>query len=241
MSKSIAVFGAGPALGRAVAHRYAQEGYAVVAVARRSEPLDELADELRTTGVPAHAIPADLTRLDELPRLVERIRSAVGDPDVVYYGAAAGGFIPVTEMTPQRAEALMPLGIYAPIALVQAFLPAMLARGDGAILNAQGASAIHGMPRISGGLVLAALRNYLQALHAVVIDKGVYVGGLYIGATIERSAYHARREADRAAGIPVPEMPLVDPVHLADLLWAAHKTKGPAESTYPDGLVERLR
>jgi NAD(P)-dependent dehydrogenase (short-subunit alcohol dehydrogenase family) len=46
MSKSIAVFGAGPGLGQAVARRYAREGYAVTLVARRSEPLDRLAKVL---------------------------------------------------------------------------------------------------------------------------------------------------------------------------------------------------
>ena len=46
MSKSIAVFGAGPGLGQAVARRYARGGYAVTLVARRSEPLDLLARDL---------------------------------------------------------------------------------------------------------------------------------------------------------------------------------------------------
>jgi hypothetical protein len=43
---------------------------------------------------------------------------------VIYYGAAPGGFIPAVELTPRRAQELMPLGVYAPLALVQAFLPA---------------------------------------------------------------------------------------------------------------------
>jgi hypothetical protein len=55
---------------------------------------------------------------------------------------------------------------------VQEFLPAMLERGDGAIVSAQGASAVRGMPHISGGFALAAQRNYLQSLHAAVADLG---------------------------------------------------------------------
>jgi hypothetical protein len=43
---------------------------------------------------------------------------------VIYYGAAPGGFIPAVELTPRRAQELMPLGVYAPLALVQAFLSA---------------------------------------------------------------------------------------------------------------------
>jgi short-subunit dehydrogenase len=237
--KSIAVFGAGPALGRAVGRRYAREGYKVVLVARRREPLDALADELHGLGAPAHVIAADLSDTDGIPRLAEEIRTVAGDPGVIYYGAAPGVFMPAAELTPRRARELMPLGVYAPLALVQAFLPAMLTRGDGAILTAQGASAVYGMPNIGGGLAIAAQRNYLQGLHAEVAGNGVYVGGLYIGAVIEHSAFHAQRERARAAGASIPEMPAVDPASLADLLWTMHNAKGPAEATYPEHLFDR--
>ena len=61
MSQSIAVFGAGPGLGQAVARRYAREGYAVVLVARRQEPLGQLARQLTSDGARAHAITAENT------------------------------------------------------------------------------------------------------------------------------------------------------------------------------------
>lgn len=237
MSKSIAVFGAGPALGQAVARRYAREGYTIVLVARRQEPIDRLANDLTSARTTAHAITADLADTDAIPALAERIRATVGELDILYYGAAANGFIPAIDLTAQSAQTLMPLGIYAPLALVQEFLPAMLARGDGAILTAQGASALHGMPNIAGGLALAAQRNYLQALRAEVADKGIYVGGLYIGAVIEHSAFHAEREKVKAAGARVPEMPTVDPAHLADILWHMQSTKSQPEATYPRELV----
>jgi short-subunit dehydrogenase len=237
--KSIAVFGAGPALGRAVARRFAREGYQVVLVARRREPLDALADELHGLGAAAQVIAADLSDIDGIPQLAEEIRTAAGDPGVIYYGAAPGVFMSAAELTPQRARELMPLAVYAPLALVQAFLPAMLTRGDGAILTAQGASAARGMPNIGGGLAIAAQRNYLQSLHAEVAGKGVYVGGLYIGAVIEHSAFHAQRERARAAGASIPEMPAVDPASLADLLWTMHEAKRPGEATYPERLFDR--
>ncbi|MEV4515765.1 SDR family NAD(P)-dependent oxidoreductase [Dactylosporangium sp. NPDC049525] len=233
MSKSIVVLGAGPGLGQAVAHRYAREGYSVVLVARRKEPLDQLAEQLAGDGARVHAIVADLADTDAIPALADRIRATTGDPDVLYYGVSADGFVPVLDLTPQRVRDLMPLGVSTLLALVQAFLPAMIARGDGAILSAQGASALHGNPHIAGGVVLAAQRNYLQALHAAVADKGVHVGGLFIGAAIEHTPFHAQMEAARAAGDFVPDIPTVDPAHLADLLWGMHNTTRQAEITYP--------
>jgi short-subunit dehydrogenase len=237
--RSIAVFGAGPALGRAVALRYAREGYAVALVARRRAPLEQAVAELSGMGTTAHAVTADLSDIDTIPALAEQIRGIVGDLDVLYYGAAADGFIPAVDLTPGRAKELTPLGVYAPLALVHAFLPAMLARGDGAILTAQGASALHGTPHIAGGFALAAQRNYLQCLHTEVAGQGIYVGGLYIGAAIENSRFHAEREAARAAGVEIAELPDVDPALLADMLWAMHSAKDPAEATYPEGLLSR--
>ncbi len=186
MSNAIAVFGAGPGLGRAVAHRYARDGYDVALVGRRREPLDLLAEELIGAGTTAHAITADLSHADVAPQLAEQIRAKVGDLDALYYGPTSDGdFVPAVRLTPRRAEEFMPLGFYALVVLVQEFLPHMLDRGDGAILTAQGASTKQGPPNMSGpGPAQAAQRNYLQSLHAEVANKGVYVGMLCIGAAI---------------------------------------------------------
>jgi short-subunit dehydrogenase len=236
MPQSIVVFGAGPGLGQAVARRYARAGYTVVLVARRRERLEALAADLASTGATAHVITADLSDTGAVPRLAGQIRGVAGDPGAFYYGVSAGGFIPALDLTPERARSLMPLAVYTLLALVQEFLPAMLERGDGAILSAQGASAVRGMPDIAGGFALAAQRNYLQSLHAAMAGKGIYVGGLYIGAAIRHTPFHAGREAARAAGTPVPDMPEADPDHLADLLWTMHSSKRQPEATYPESL-----
>jgi short-subunit dehydrogenase len=233
MSKSIVVFGAGPGLGRAVARRYTQGGYEVVLVARSRQPLESFAQELTAAGATAQVVTADLADIDAIPALAAQIRTVVGDPDAFYYGAAANGFIPVLDLTPQRVKDLMTLGVYSLLALVQEFLPHMIEQGSGAILSAQGASALKGNPHIAGGLALAAQRNYLEALHAEVAEKGVYVGGLFIGAAIENTPFHARMEAAKAAGEPVPPMPTADPNLLADLLWDMHNTNGDAVGQYP--------
>jgi len=239
-SKSIAVFGAGPGLGQSIARRYAREGYTVVLVARRPEPLDQLARELISAGASAHIITADLSHPNVAPRLAGQIRAKVGNLDAFYYAPTpSGGFVPAANLTPQHAQDFMPLSLYTLLALVQEFLPHMLQQGDGAILTAQGASSVHGLPNISGpGLAQAAQRNYLQSLHAEVASKGVYVGMLYIGVAIENSAFHTEMEKAKAAGQPVWEMATVNPAYLADLLWNMHSTKGQPEATYPEVLFE---
>lgn len=235
MPKSIAVFGSGPGLGQAVAHRYAREGYSVVLVGRRREPLEALARELAGVGASAHVIAADLSDTDAIPRLAEQIRAEVGDLDAFYYAPTPeGDFVPSAKLTPQYAREFMPLSFYTLVALIQEFLPRMLERGNGAILTAQGASSTQGLPYLSGpGPAQAAQRNYLQSLHAEVAKEGVYVGMLYIGAAIEHSAFHTQLQKAKAAGESVWQMPVVAPDHLADLLWNMHRSREQAEVNYP--------
>jgi short-subunit dehydrogenase len=111
----------------------------------------------------------------------------------------------------------------------------MLEQGDGAILSAQGASTLHGLPNMSGtGPAQAAQRNYLQSLSTEVAGKGVYIGMLYIGAVIENSAFHAWLQDLKAAGTPTREWgPTVSPALLAGLLWEMHSTRGEPEARYP--------
>jgi len=236
MPKSIAVFGAGPGLGQAVARRYAQDGYGVVLVGRRKQPLELLARELAGAGASAHVVTGDLSDTAAVPALATQVRAAIGELDAIYYAPTPdNGFVPAAALTPQRAEGFMPLIFYSLLALVQEFLPHMLNQGDGAILTAQGASTVHGLPNMSGsGPAQAAQRNYLQSLDAELAGQGVYVGMLYIGAIIEDSAFHAWLRDARAAGMETRDWgPAVSPTRLADLLWNMHRAKGDREARYP--------
>jgi len=237
MPNSIAIFGAGPGLGQAVARRYALEGYAIALIARRQEPLEGLAAALGREGATAHAIAADLTDAEAIPGLAEQIRAAVGDLDVIYYSAPMRGNVPATELTSKNLRELMPISVYALVDLVHAFLPQMLERGHGAILTATGPSPLLPLPQLSAAAGLATQRNYLQALQAAVTEQGIFVGRLYIGATIRHSAFHTQQEAARAAGQPVIDLPLVDPEHLADLLFDMQAQRAQHEAVYPASLL----
>jgi len=233
------VFGAGPGLGHAVARRYAREGYDVVLIARRREPLERLGRDLEGGGARVHRVAADLSDTAAIPRLVDRIRTAVGDLDVIYYAPTPDGdFVAAADLTARHARQFMPLTFYSLLDLVAQFLPSMFGLADGAILTAQGASSVRGLPNMSGpGPAQAAQRNYLQSLHAEVADKGVYVGMLYVGAIIEGSAFHTWTATPEGAGRNWGST--VKPDDLADLLWNMHASRGRAEVCYPDDILGR--
>ncbi|MDN3354807.1 SDR family NAD(P)-dependent oxidoreductase [Actinomadura sp. DC4] len=242
MTKSIAVFGTGPGVGQAIARRYGKEGYDVVLVARRQGPLDLLAREMSAEGVTAHVITADLDRTDEVPALAVRIRARVGDPTALYYGPApaAPPFVPAAGLTEELLQDRMPITMYTLLALVREFLPAMVERGDGAILSAQGAAAVQGRPHMSGWpTILAAQRNYFQSLAGEVAAKGVYVGALYIGARILGTPFEAEYRRRQAQGEPVPDLAAAAPAALAGILWDMHAERDRHETVFPAEHMDR--
>ncbi|WP_433258495.1 SDR family NAD(P)-dependent oxidoreductase [Streptosporangium sp. CA-135522] len=235
MTKSIAVFGTGPRVGQAIARRYGKEGYEVVLVARRPEPLEALARELAVEGVTAHAVTGDLDQADAVPALAGRIRERIGDPAVLYYGPAPAdlAFVPAAALTPQLLQERLPITLYTLMALVSQFLPTMVERGDGAVLTAQGAAAVEGRPYMSGWPpLLAAQRNYLQSLAGEVAGQGVYVGMLYIGARILGTPFEAGYQRRLAEGDPMPDLPAADPAELADVLWDMHSARNRQETLH---------
>lgn len=231
MTRTIALLGAGSGLGAAVARRFGREGYRVALVARRPEPLAELVGALDDLGVPSRAFPADLTDLDALPGLIDRIRDHAGGIDVLYLGAATSeGFTPAEHLTAKQVADFAALYTHPTIEAVRAVLPEMLGRGSGSILYAGGATGVQAPPSMSGPApAVAAARNYLQTLHAEVGDRGVHVGALFVAAMIAGSAAHVAA----SRWDPDGRFPVVAPDDLADVLWRLHTDRTTFEEIRP--------
>jgi NADP-dependent 3-hydroxy acid dehydrogenase YdfG len=195
--KTIAIFGAGPALGMAVARRFGREGFRVALVARNPGHLDGMVDELAGNGVEAAGFPADLTDRAAALGAVDAIEARFGVIDVLEYSPTPGGNL---RTSPSRLDVatvapLLDRFVLTPVALAGRLLPGMLERGDGGLLFAMGAAAKYPMPGLAGGMVLSALRNYVHTLHAELAPKNVHAGTLLIGAVIEGSATHRNASA----------------------------------------------
>lgn len=140
MGKTIAVFGAGPGLGLATARRFGREGFRVALVARDAERLARFADELAAEGIKARAFPTDLADRDRHAELVADIAGRLGPIDV----AVLNGFLG-TQYVRETMDVDVPTMervfdglVLAPLSLTRFVLPAMLDRGDGALLYGLG-------------------------------------------------------------------------------------------------------
>jgi short-subunit dehydrogenase len=234
--KTMAIFGAGPALGLAVARRFGREDFQVALVARNPEHLDALATELARDGVTAAGFPADFTDREATLAAVDAIEARLGPIDVLEYSPGGGGDwqrrAPAIDVA--TAASLLGVTVLTPVALVGRVLPGMLERGDGALLFAQGASAKYPIPHLaSASLAQPGLRGYVHTLHADLAPKNVYAGTLLIGALIEGSAAHRNAAAWSGGDRPLPVVTATD---LADHLWDMYLKRDRPEDEVTPGL-----
>ncbi|MET9086703.1 SDR family NAD(P)-dependent oxidoreductase [Streptomyces sp. NPDC004237] len=207
---SIAIVGAGPGLGAAVARRFGREGYEVALVARDGGRLDALARELSGLGVTARGFAADVRDPLALAGALARAAEVLGTVEILQYSPVPQRdfMLPVLETT--HADLLGPVefSVYGPVAAVQQVLPGMRELGRGTVLFVNGGTAVIPHPDRAGtSIAFAAESAYGHLLHDRLAGEGIHVAQLVIPGAIV--AGHARK----------------DPAVLADTLWEMHRDR----------------
>ena len=98
------VLGVGPGLGAAVARRFAGESFAVAMMARREESLAEIKQDIEGDGGTALSVSADATDADSVVAAFERVRTELGDPEVLVYNAGAFQMGGILEISPNEFD-----------------------------------------------------------------------------------------------------------------------------------------
>ncbi len=124
------VTGASSGLGRRFAQVLHEAGATVIATARRSDRLEELAVE---TGVHLHS--ADVTDALQRTRLVNTVAEQFGGVDILVNNAGASKAVPAEQDQTDNARALLELNLLAPYELARITAPIMRSRGGGSIIN----------------------------------------------------------------------------------------------------------
>lgn len=174
--KIVIITGASAGIGRVTAHAFAAEGAHVVLVARRADVLDAVRAELDRYRVPVMTIAADVSRDDDLQRVVETVEGGWGRIDVLINNAGLSLGGPLEAIDPAQIRRLIDLNLYGLVRLTQLALPGMKARRYGRIVNV---SSVSGMAVPPGfqvyGATKAAVDAFGQSLRRELIGTGVRV------------------------------------------------------------------
>ena len=172
------VTGAGRGIGRAIAIALAKAGCDVIITARSIDQLldvQKVIDAVRGKALP---IQADLTRDDDLRRLVQ----SCGAIDFLINNAGWGKRGPVVRAKIDDWDQTFRLNLRAPMILAQKFLPAMIEKGEGAVINI---GSVSGKSGEADGAAYSAskfgLIGFTQSLFEEVREHGIKVSVILPG------------------------------------------------------------
>ncbi len=182
-SSAALVTGASAGIGTEIARELAARGHGLVLVARRKDRLVALAGELHDAhGIRAHALACDLANAASRSRLPGRIAHLGVDVEILVNNAgfATGG--PFHESPAERELQQVRVLVEAVVALSSAFVPAMVKRGRGAILNVASTAGMQPMPYSAGyAAAKAYVLSFSEAIHQELAGRGVTVTALCPG------------------------------------------------------------
>lgn len=179
MTKWACVLGASEGIGAAFATELAAAGYSLVLVARRTDPLQALAKQLKTE---VETIALDLAAADVDVRLAEIASSRA--IDVLVYNAALSIVSPFVETPLKDKLRILDVNVRGPVIAADVFGRAMAARGSGTIVLMSSLSGFFASPWIATyGATKAFNLSLGEALAVELREKGVQVIACCAGAT----------------------------------------------------------
>jgi short-subunit dehydrogenase len=178
------VTGASSGIGALYADRLAKRGYDLILVARNTDRLEQVAQQIRETHHrQVRIIGADLGNPQELRHVEELLRNETSLTMLVN-NAGFGAVTPLLDSNVDEMEAMINLNVTALMRLTYAAAPAMLARGTGTIINIASIVAIS--PETLNGIYGASKAFVLAFSHSLqheLGDKGIRVQAVLPGAT----------------------------------------------------------
>lgn len=211
-NKSIIITGASKGIGRAIALKFAENGFNVAVCARKQADLDALKEELQKLSPKSKilALPCDVSKKEEVLAFAEQVKNEFGLIDVLVNNA--GIFLPGTvhnEAEGTLAQ-LIETNLYSAYHISRAIVPGMIERNSGSIFNVSSVAGIQAYH--NGGsysISKFALLGFSKALREELKPHNIKVTSLIPGATF----------TDSWSGSGLPEERFMKAEDIAQAVW----------------------
>ncbi|MGH7770454.1 MAG: SDR family oxidoreductase [Candidatus Binatia bacterium] len=134
-NKVAIVTGGGRGIGRAIALALSRAGARVVLAARSEPELRAVAEEIRSSGSDALVLPTDVTRDEDMERLVERTLKEWESIDILVNNAGWGKTGPVANSKIEEVDRTLQVNLRATMIMTRLVLPTLLQKKSGAVIN----------------------------------------------------------------------------------------------------------
>jgi len=182
-SETVLITGASSGIGRELAKLFAKDGSNLVLVARREDRLKELADELESKyGTKTYVLPKDLARKTAQREISSFIKKNKIDLDVLVNNAGFGSRAPFAEIPAGSISDMVEVNVGALTNLTRLFLPKMIEKNSGGILNVGSLAGFQPGPNMAVYYATKAyVISFTEALSEELIHTNIKVSCLAPG------------------------------------------------------------
>lgn len=135
VNKIVLITGASSGIGAETAKLFARKGAVVLLLARNEENLLQIADEISSAGGRALVYPCDVTDYKAVGEMAIRVKKEAGVPDIILNNAGSGVWKFIEETSNEEAIDMIKAPYLAAFFVTRAFIPEMLKRNSGHIVN----------------------------------------------------------------------------------------------------------
>jgi NAD(P)-dependent dehydrogenase (short-subunit alcohol dehydrogenase family) len=176
------ITGGSRGLGLVIARRLADKGAKVAICARSEEGLEKAADDLSYRTSHLLSVPCDITKKDDIKKMVSQVRDKFGHIDIVINNAGIIQVGPMDTMTDNDYKAAMDVYFWGPFHIVNEIYPIMKARQKGRIVNIVSVGGKLSFPHLLPyNTSKFALAGYSEGITAELARENIHVTTVYPG------------------------------------------------------------
>ena len=205
-NKVVLITGASSGIGRAAATLFAKKGANIILVARRKDKLEQVAEDLKKFNVSSLVCECDVSDKSQVKKMSEIVLEKYKSVDILVNNAGFAIYGSVSNLTTEEIESQMETNYFGMIYCIKNFLPLMIKKKSGHIVNVASVAGSFGLPGIASYCASKfAMLGFSEGLKHEL--KGTGIGVTVVSPIMVRTNFFDHKSFDK--------MPKYSPISLS--------------------------